>query len=71
MSKIKWILNDAPSLPVSTFRVDPEIVNGNWLDLDRKFDELRISIWEEFNVHVGFDFEYDRFTGKTTINVVQ
>ena len=70
MSKIKWLLNDAPSLPVSTFVVDPNIFNGNIRDLDRKLDTLRWDILFEFEVHVDFEFEHDNFTGKTTINVI-
>lgn len=71
MSKIEWLLNDEPSLPVSTLRVDPNIVTGDWLGLHRKLDVLRQDINMELDVFVGFEFEYDNFTGKTTIHVIE
>lgn len=71
MSKIQWILNDVPSLPVSTLRVDPGILEGDWLSLNRKFDVLRDDIWMELDVHVGFEIDIDSHTGRPTINVVQ
>ncbi len=71
MSKIQWLLNDSPSLPVSTLRVDPGILDGDVFDLKRKFDVLRDDIWMEFDIIVGFEIEIDSYTGIPTINVVQ
>jgi hypothetical protein len=71
MSKIQWLINDAPSLPVSSFMIDPHILDGDVLSLQRKFDILRDEILMEFNVHVGFEIEIEMYTGNAIIHVVE
>lgn len=58
MSKIRWILNDKPSLPLCTLRVSSDILLGDPTDLKRKFDTLSNDIEMELGVPVWFKIEY-------------
>lgn len=70
MCKIQWIKNDSPSLPVSTFVVDTDILIGDPTNIERKFKSLAEDIYMEFDVHVWFNIEIDSFTNKTEITVI-
>jgi hypothetical protein len=58
MSKIPWILNDVPSLPLSTLRVSNDIFLGDPTNLVRKFNLLSDNIEAELGVPVWFDITY-------------
>lgn len=70
MSKIQWILNDVPSLPLSTLRVSNDIFLGDPTDIRRKFDMLSNDIEMELGVPVWFKIENDAWFGNPQITVI-
>ena len=71
MSKIQWLLNDAPSLPVSTFVVDTTIMVGDPMDVERKFRARAEEIYMELDVHVWFEICIDSLTNIPYIEVIE
>jgi len=69
MRKIQWLLNDAPSLPVSTFIVNTTIIIGDPMHVERKFRALAEEIYMEFDIHVWFEICLDSLTNRPYIEI--